>query len=176
MLNDNFRIWQAFVFANNSISSTVKQLPAEIHATTSSGTGETAYKYVLCSSTAFGNLYGNLSSNIMLFGSGSTPAAVTDASLESPFSTTTEINTTYTGSVSVANHSMVITLVCKVRNKKATSITISEMAWIRFMSLTNTAGASSGTNLPVVMARQVLDTPVTLDPGEEHIFTMKLVV
>ena len=164
------------MLSNNSLSSTARALPAPIKSIPLSGTAVTPYTHVVCTPDTFGAIYANIQSSLMTFGSGDTPAAVTDCSLKAPFSTTTEVGSETSATVEFKNNKTVITVSGVATNLASSPVNVKEIAWMRVMPLTNTESATSASKSPVLMARHVLSEPVTLAHGEKHTFEMKIVI
>lgn len=100
----------------------------------------------------------------MVFGEGSTPVKSSDISIESPITDGFTV-ISQTSNIPYIYSSTVMTVTRIVQNTISAPITISEVGLY---------GANTSTAM--LLAREVLDEPVTLQPGEKHSFTMDLCV
>ena len=101
----------------------------------------------------------------MVFGEGSTPVKSSDISIESPITDGfTVISQTSNMPYIYSSTTMTVTRI--IQNTGSAPITISEVGLY---------GANIST-ATIMLAREVLAEPITLQPGEKHSFTMDLCV
>lgn len=106
--------------------------------------------------------------SFMSLGSGDTPATFEDANLAEPISDFTQVS----GQMVLSQGGkQCFTYTCTVRNDTASAITVKEIGvggyhW----------GTGSSNTSGIMIARSVLDTPVTIQPGETYAFTYTIEV
>lgn len=101
----------------------------------------------------------------MVFGEGNTPVESSDISIESPI-TDGFIVISQTSNIPYIYSSTIMTVTRIIQNTSSAPITISEVGLYGDNTSTDT----------IMLAREVLDEPITLQPGEKHSFTMDLCV
>ena len=101
----------------------------------------------------------------MVFGEGSTPVKSSDISIESPITEGFDV-ISQTSNIPYIYSSTAMTVTRIIQNTGSTPITISEVGLY---------GANVSTET-IMLAREVLAEPITLQPGEKHSFTMDLCV
>ena len=101
----------------------------------------------------------------MVFGEGSTPVKSSDISIESPITEGFDV-ISQTSNIPYIYSSTVMTVTRIVQNTGSAPITISEVGLY----------GANGQTTAIMLAREVLAEPITLQPGEKHSFTMDLCV
>ena len=174
MLTDNYKKWYAFVQGNSTVSSTPLPIGNEIIATTLNGVAVPGYTHIQCASgSALESLCPGYKSHIY-YGSGSTPASVTDTNLESPISPAMKLTSLTTVSSEYKNHRAILTVSSLATNISSSAITVRELVWLKEMKLSKGASASVE-SCSVVLAREVLEEPVTIEAGGTHTFEVQFI-
>jgi len=175
MLNDNFKVWRKFALTNTSVSDTLLPLEGSLTATSLNGVPTSGYTHILCNKDTACQALSPAYKSHIYYGSGRTPASVTDTHLESPLSPVLKVMSETTVSAEFKNHSTVLTVSSLASNVSASAVTIGELVWLKEMSLAASEGGSV-TNCSVVMARHTLDEPVTLAAGESRTFNIRIII
>ena len=148
-------------------------LGAEITRQTSATTMQRCYKML---AQSFNNMSpvivppststGDTGYTFLAFGSGTTEPTADDYTLESPISTLTASSVTCGKTTTGKQYTQVIT------NGTSEAIDISEFALLTYVGVD---GSGSETiHSSIMLYREVLDTPVTLEPGQTATFTAEL--
>ena len=99
----------------------------------------------------------------IVLGSGTTPATENDYRIETPV---TGVSASISGSNSLISGNPARTYTIEVTNNNASSVTISEVAYIQKVSCANTLESSTTYTKNVCFDRTLLSSPVTIGAGE----------
>ena len=175
MLNDNFKIWRRFALTNTEVSEGLLPLGGELTATTLNGVALPGYTHILCNKDTVCQALSPAYKSHIYYGSGSTPASVTDTHLEAPLSPVLKVMSDTKVSAEFKNHSTVLTVSSLATNVSSSPVTVNELVWLKEMSLASSADAQT-VNCSVVMARHSLEEPVILGAGESRTFNIRLII
>ncbi len=174
MLTDNFKIWQRFILTNTMMSDTPQPLDGTLVASAANGSTTGGLTHILCNAANFAQCYSAIDRSLVYFGSGTTPAAVTDVKMESGYFPGLYIADSTSITSEYKNHTAIVTVTSLVQNIGASIVTISEVGWLKGLML-STSAESEATLKFVLMAREVMTEPVTLGSGGTATFNLKFV-